>query len=312
MKSTANKSLTLFFIVEPPAMQFLACYLAASIRENLGWKVRICGYCPEDSFRNLDNSVMRCLEKLDCPVKKFSRLNVFNPEYPHGNKILASMENRGSDFSCFLDSDIVFRQSHDILQFCLAGTVSVAPSTNPGPTTEEMWATIYSEFDMPLPEERVRFTRKRRGEFIPYFNAGVIYFDENHRSASNQSFPEIWLDTALRIEKIDGIAKKRPYLDQYSLQVAIARANMNWNILPDEQNFSLGGRMRHKPLPVDKEITVVHYRHWGFLAEAGIADSVYDLLGSGKDAEYIRHFVEIGKIKIHDHPDFQVAPKETL
>ena len=38
--------LTVFFIVEPPDFQLMACYLAASLREQFGDQVALVGYCP--------------------------------------------------------------------------------------------------------------------------------------------------------------------------------------------------------------------------------------------------------------------------
>ncbi|MEY4871699.1 MAG: hypothetical protein RLZZ563_1029, partial [Pseudomonadota bacterium] len=43
---TQAPRLTFFFIVEPPKYQLMACFLAASIRENFGDTVRMVGYCP--------------------------------------------------------------------------------------------------------------------------------------------------------------------------------------------------------------------------------------------------------------------------
>ena len=39
-------TITLFFIVEPPMYQYIACYLAASIRRHLDPEILLVGYCP--------------------------------------------------------------------------------------------------------------------------------------------------------------------------------------------------------------------------------------------------------------------------
>ncbi|MGB0799982.1 MAG: hypothetical protein ACPGRD_11760, partial [Planktomarina sp.] len=47
-------SLTLFFIVEAPQYQYMACYLAASIRQNMPAEVKLVGYCPSHKMDELD------------------------------------------------------------------------------------------------------------------------------------------------------------------------------------------------------------------------------------------------------------------
>ena len=55
-----------------------------------------------------------------------------------------------------------------------------------------------------------------------------------------------------------------------TLPVAIKRAGLNWNQLPEEQHYILGGLMRGKPLPDDREIYTVHYRNSTVLREVGL------------------------------------------
>ena len=68
------------------------------------------------------------------------------------------------------------------------------------------------------------------------------------------------------IEQVD-IIKKRPYLDQMSLPLAIRAAGLDWNILPEEQHYILGGQMRGEPLPADMKIKAIHYRNMKVLKE---------------------------------------------
>jgi hypothetical protein len=110
---------------------------------------------------------------------------------------------------------------------------------------------------------------------LPYYSAGFVLFPETHRTPKGQSFPEVWYDTACGIDAIPDLPGKRPYLDQLSLPVAIARAGLGWNELPEERHYILGGVRRRDPLPQDKDISVVHYRRWKVLEWAGIADKGY-------------------------------------
>jgi hypothetical protein len=42
-------------------------------------------------------------------------------------------------------------------------------------------------------------------------------------------------------------------------------------LLPEEQHFILGGKLRGEPLPEGREIFTVHYRKWEILKEVGLA-----------------------------------------
>ena len=63
-------SLTVYFIVEPPDYQSMACYLAASLREQFGDRPGLVGYCPE---QKLDRPT-RCTpgaDRLGCDLRTF-------------------------------------------------------------------------------------------------------------------------------------------------------------------------------------------------------------------------------------------------
>ena len=83
------------------------------------------------------------------------------------------------------------------------------------------------------------------------------------------------METAQRIDAIEGLENKRPYLDQMSLPLAIRRAGLKWNELPEEYHFILGGTLRGKPFPDDRDIFAVHYRKWDVLKENGLAAGGY-------------------------------------
>mgnify|MGYP003638349309 FL=1 len=68
------------------------------------------------------------------------------------------------------------------------------------------------------------------------------------------------------IDKVD-LTKKRPYLDQMSLPLAIRAAGLDRNILPEEQHYILGGSLRGEPLPKDKNIKMIHYRNMKVVKE---------------------------------------------
>ena len=137
---------------------------------------------------------------------------------------------------------------------------------------QTIWDEIYKTCDMPLPEERIRLMRQKQGKKrLPYFNSGLFTFPEQCRTAEGKSFPEVWMDLAQTIDANPEIPKKRPYLDQISLPLAIPKAGLQWNLLPQEQHYILGGRMRGQPLPENLDIYTVHYRQWAILKEVGLS-----------------------------------------
>lgn len=263
--------LTVFFIVEPPEFQVLACYLAASLREQFGQTVALVGYCPEPKFHTIAPDVLGILGRLGCEVRPFRTEGRWTPAYPHGNKILATLEPRDTEFSCFMDSDVLCIRKNDVANLICPGHVSLTPAASMNWAKQEVWTTIYAAAGMPIPEERFMLMKQKRGKpRIPYFSSGLFCFPEAHRNADGHSFPQVWYDMAQLLDAHPDIPNKRPYLDQISLPLAIQKAGLNWNRLPEEQHFILGGRARGEPLPEGRQISTVHYRQWPILKEVGL------------------------------------------
>ncbi|MEO0999191.1 MAG: hypothetical protein AAFW69_01095 [Pseudomonadota bacterium] len=264
----AEPRLTIFFVVEPPKYQNMACYLAASVRCHFDEPVAMVGYCPANRMEDLEPRALRAFEMLDVDIRPMETDGRFDPPYPHGNKMLAALEPRETPFSAFMDSDMVFIAANTSEAMVKEGHVSVAPSTSMYWSGQEIWKDIYAACDMEMPEERIWLLRQRRRPMMPYFNAGLIVFPEGPVAEDGRSFPRVWNDLAQRIDRID-VVKKRPYLDQMSLPLAIRAAGLDWNILPEEQHYILGGAIRGEPLPEDRDIKLVHYRNMTLLKEVG-------------------------------------------
>jgi hypothetical protein len=271
--------LTVFFIVEPPDYQVMACYLAASLREFFGQTVALVGYCPAHRLTEVHPEVIRVLGLMGCPVRPFQTEGRFEPPYPHGNKILATMEPRDTEFSCFMDSDILCLRPNDVANIIADGKISLTPAAWMGWGEQETWTLLYDTVGLPLPDERIQLMKQKKGKGkVPYFSSGLFSFPEQFRTADGKSFPQVWYEVATRIDWHTDIDQKRPYLDQMTLPLAIQKAGLTWNILPDAQHFILGGRSRGKPLPQDREIFTVHYRKWPVLKEAGLSGLAKTLL----------------------------------
>ena len=274
-----SQKLTVFFIVEPPEYEVMACFLAASLREQFGDTVALVGYCPDVKLDQVSADVKEILRRLNCDLRSFQVKGRFDPPYPHGNKILATLEPRDTEFSAFFDSDILCLRPNSVENLVLDGHVSLTPAASMvwGKTAD--WERIYKACDMDVPDDRIRLMRQKgeRGR-IPYFSSGLFTFPEQFRTAEGKSFPQIWMDVAQTLDAHPDVPGKRPYLDQISLPLAIQKAGLGWNILPEEQHFILGGKLRGDALPTDREIYTVHYRIMRVLKETGLTQIARKLL----------------------------------
>ncbi|NGM46112.1 hypothetical protein G5B31_11250 [Rhodobacter sp. SGA-6-6] len=272
-------SLTIYFIVEPPDYQLMACYLAASIREQFGKAVKLVGYCPEQKLDSVQADVKQALRLMDVDLRGFATEGRFDPPYPHGNKLLATLEPRDTDFSCFMDSDILCLRPNRVENIVREGHVTLSKAASMNWAPQSIWDRIYATCGMELPSERFKLMKQRKGqERVPYFSSGLFSFPERHRNAEGLTFPQVWMQVAQRIDADPDLPKKRPYLDQMSMPLAIRKAGLDWNLLGDEQHFILGGRERGKPLPTDREIFTVHYRIWDIVKETGLSRQAKDML----------------------------------
>jgi len=280
--------LTVFFIVEPPRYELMACYLAGSLRQQFGQTVDLVGYCPDEKLSSVSQDVIAVLAKLGCEVRPFKVAGRFSPDYPHGNKILATLEPRETEFSAFFDSDVLCLRPNKVENIIKDGHVSLTPAASMVWGNGKTWLLIYETCGMPLPKDRVRLMRQKGDrERLPYFSSGLFSFPEKHRNADGRSFADVWMDVAQTIDKNEEIPGRRPYLDQISLPLAIQKSGLGWNILPEEQHFILGGSLRGEPLPEGREIFTVHYRKWDILKEVGLAKQAKRMLENHAGVRWI-------------------------
>lgn len=282
--------LTIYYIVEPPEYEILACYLLASIRTHFPVSVRAIGYCPEDRFSELHPAVLRAHELMGGEIRTFSTKDRFNPKYPHGNKILASVEKRDSAYSMFVDSDVLFIRDNTPANLIAPGHVSCSMAASMLWAEQSVWKDIYGALDMKVPPERYELMRRSKGAVVPYFSSGLVVFPE--QDAGTGRFPDVWYETAQIVDKIDNLEKRRPYLDQMTLPAAIRRAGLNWNILPEEQHFILGGKLKNKPLPDDRDIYTIHYRNTQNLKDIGYLKTARKYLQKHTGEKYVRRLVD--------------------
>lgn len=272
-------SLTVYFIVEPPSYELMACYLAASLRAQFGPEIKLVGYCPQAKLESVQRDVRVVLDRLGCDLRGFATEGCFNPPYPHGNKLLATLEKRDTEFSCFMDSDVLCIAPNAVSNITKPGHVTLSKAASMNWAEQSLWDRIYETGGMEPPEERFKLMKQKKGKpRMPYFSSGLFSFPEQHRNAEGKSFPEVWMEMAQTLDADAEIPKKRPYLDQISMPLAIRKVGLEWNILEDAQHFILGGNARGEPLPEGEEIFTVHYRNWEILKEVGLTRQAKDML----------------------------------
>ncbi len=302
-------SLTLFFIVEPPAYQNMACYLAASIRKHMPEDVALIGYCPQNRLDDINPAVVETLLRLDCPIRTFDTNGKFDPVYPHGNKILAALEERETLFSGFVDSDVLMIRNNSLENLVREGHVSASVAASMRWGEQSVWKDIYEAFDLPLPTERIRLMRDKREAVIPYYSSGFVVFPEGV-GPTGRRFAQTWMETAQAIDRL-GLPAARPYLDQMSLPVAIRRSGYEWFELEEKQHYILGGSIRGKPLPKTLDIHTVHYRKWDVLKEVGLHENAYSALREKAGASRINWVpdADIPRASTKPPPVTQLKPK---
>lgn len=286
-------SLTLYFIIQPPDYLYMACHLAASIRTHLPPEVEVVGYCPADMFDDMAKEPREVLRRLRCRVERLETADIFDPAYPHGNKLIAALAPKTTDFSAFLDSDMAFLRGCSVDELVSQGQVGMVPATSMRWAEQAIWEDIYGIFDMEVPAERIRLTRDKRFDAVPYFNAGLFVVDETYRTSDGKRFAEVLMETAQTIDRQTEIPHKRPYLDQMSLPVATLRAGMTWNILHQRYNYSIGGILRGKTLPRDADVTLLHYRNRDVLGDAGRKKDLDKMLNQQIGSRLVRWVFDV-------------------
>ncbi|KAF0676805.1 hypothetical protein [Profundibacterium mesophilum] len=289
----ARPELTFAYIVEPPDYEILACTLLASIRSHFDpGQVAAIGYCPAHLMDDLHPAVLKAHAMMGAEIRPMVTEGMWDSPYPHGNKIIAAMQPRDSRFSAFVDSDVLFLRDNSPGTLARTDHVSCSMAASMTWAGQEIWEPIYGALGMKVPPERMHLMRRSAEPVAPYFSAGLVVFPEKGGTAGR--FGDIWYDTARRIDRIERLEHRRPYLDQMSLPAAILRAGLRWNVLPEEQHYILGGKLRGQPFPRDRGISTVHYRKLQILREVGLHKIARGMLQDQIGVPFVRRLVPEG------------------
>ncbi|SLN52508.1 hypothetical protein PSA7680_02757 [Pseudoruegeria aquimaris] len=247
-----------FFMMDGTRYEPMAIYLAASLRHHHGDALALYAYVPAQKRAEVTPLTEKTLADLKVEIRDLPQPDldggIWKEPYPHGNKMLAALDDRHCDVSLFFDTDMVCVAPLELDGLVPEGAVAAMVSDYKTWGGKNRWQKAYGLFGLQVPEERVQFHRGQRLWSPPYFNAGFVGFREG-RGADGMSFAEAWLDTARRIDfdtKLDGL---RPFLDQVSLPVAIRRQGLAFEMLPRAYNLTI----QNAEYDPDAQPRILHY-----------------------------------------------------
>ena len=228
---------SIIFVMDPPGLVADTILLVCSIRKVMP-SVQMIAYVPLDKKPLITDTLKEFCGVMTVELRFMETESMFDPYYKQGNKLIAMAAKRDTDYTVFLDTDIILTRPLDFSKITRSGCVSVVPegvyTWGKDPTD---WDTVYCKFGLKTPAEKVTLVRSGK-ESPPYFNAGFVLFP-NAPLMDGRTFSQFWLETAKMVDMDLDIPNKRPWLDQITLPVAIKRAGLNHFVLSDAYNFSL-------------------------------------------------------------------------
>jgi hypothetical protein len=215
------------FVIHGGPLEAKSALLATSLSEYYRPGKIICRVMkPESQWGAISAETRELFQQLHIDLS--DNRNEVDLSYPHGNKINAFA---GIDEpALFLDSDMLLMRPFS-WHYTLSGDVAVKPAdldtfTNGGGS----WASVWQHFNLPTPPKNCIATISG-AQMRPYYNAGFIAVK------NGDQFSEMWLDTALQIDRNQDVINKRPWLDQIALPVTIARLGWKTSLLSEELNY---------------------------------------------------------------------------
>ena len=183
---------------------------------------------PESVWGAPDKHTVRQLREWG--VKIFPVQNPFGESYPIGNKLACLNIDVNVDRVIFLDSDMLC-----IRPFYFDPVFShlLCARAASGPFKGECagdWLRIYKGADMELPSARM-CSAVTGEKMFPYFNAGFI------AAAPELDFSHQWIKYSEKIDALEGVGFKRPYLDQIAFPLAARAVGVDCYVLDNKYNF---------------------------------------------------------------------------
>lgn len=257
----------IFFVADGERLEMQSWLLAASLAHAHAGQgdVRLYAYASADWLPKIGPVTRSVYRAAKVELRPLPAAPDWAKPYPHGNKILAATDRRGAGRGIFLDTDMVCLKPLTELADLPDTHVAAAPEGRPTWGPDDRWERAYAHFDLPMPTARVRLLRGDRPAHVPYFNAGLVAMPEAP-GADGKRFADHWLETALDFDHNCKIANKRPWLDQITLPLAMARFGYTAHVLDESWNHALSHRGSDIARTPDAHI--FHYHRFRYLAAA--------------------------------------------
>lgn len=218
------------FVCQSGELEIKAALLAVSLREVLGTASQLIAAIPEPTalWGGLSALTYQLLAELGVDLLPIA--NPFGLRYPIANKIaaLAALDNGPA---LLLDSDIVCLHAPSFVAHLENPDVSIKPADALSSSMDdEMWRTLYTRYELPLPERRVITTVTEMLSY-PYFNSGVVYVKDA------RLFAHEWMAACKTVDADDKVSGKYPWLDQITLPLAISKLKWTAKMLGEQWNY---------------------------------------------------------------------------
>lgn len=299
----STPSLALFFIADGQKLERQSWLLAVTLfHAHAGdARIKLIAYTSPEYRPQISLATQAIFEACNVELRDLPPPPQWKNNYPHGNKIVAACDNRSTSHSLFLDTDMVCMSSLAEFIALPDQKCAAAPEGRRTWGPLDRWKRAYAHFGMEMPEERIRLLRARRAEYVPYFNAGFVAFSEAPNPESQKRFAEHWLETALDFDHNCSIANKRPWLDQITLPLTLARFSYDISILSEHFNYSLSNRPDYLETP---DAAILHYHRFRFLAQvpqwANIKEQMRDTVPTAHHAELEEYLSAIEQAPLDD------------
>lgn len=261
-QSGDRADLSIFFVADGARLEQQSWLLAASLAQAhaSGPRPDLIAYASADWLPRMARATRDLFEACGVGLRALPPSPDWARPYPHGNKLAAAIDRRDTGRAVFLDTDMVCTAPLTALADLPADTVAAAPEGVPTwGRDDDRWDRVYAHFDLPYPTERIRLLRGRKRPFVPYYNAGLVAFPDGAPFAGQ------WIETALEIDHHCRVGGKRPWLDQISLPLTLARFGYRARVLDETWNYALS---RRKSMAAAADARILHYHRFRYLRQA--------------------------------------------
>lgn len=232
------------FVCQSGRLEMQALLLAASLRlahPQLRLIAAVPDALPPATTAGLQRLGVTCL-----PIE-----NPVAADYPIGHKVAALAAGaEGPGLRLFLDSDMLCLRPLDVAALGAPGLAAkpadLARFGDVDFARSELWQRLYARCGLPMPAACVAATVS--GTLMPpYFNAGFI------ATTAPAALAPRWAELCRRIDTMQDVMPRRPWLDQLALPLAAATLGLEMRCLGERWNYPAHLR------PVQDAPMLVHY-----------------------------------------------------